>query len=278
MRFLSCILLSLAAAVAQTTPPAAFEAASIKPSAPDARNTMIAMPPGGRLEIGNMTLKEMIASAYRIQTYQISGGPAWLDSIHYDISAKSGKELKRDDVLLMLQSLLIDRFHLAIRREVRQLPVYALVLAHDPKRKRGEKRGESPGPKLIESKAGGCTEPDPVNPFAVDQSRLCGNFELGPDGLVLTGATIGSVTPMLSRLLGSTVIDRTGLTKTYDVSIEWTPDDFLSMRLPQGERPAHPTGPSIFTVFRDQLGIAFQPQKAPVEILIIQHAEKLAEN
>src|ERR1019366_2664776 len=172
MRFLSCILLSLAAAVAQTIPPAAFEAASIKPSAPDARNTMIAMPPGGRLEIGNMTLKEMIASAYRIQTYQISGGPAWLDSIHYDISAKSGKELKRDDVLLMLQALLIDRFHLAIRREVRQLPVYALVLAHDPKRKRGEKRGESPGPKLIESKAGGCTEPDPVNPCAVDQSRL----------------------------------------------------------------------------------------------------------
>jgi uncharacterized protein (TIGR03435 family) len=254
--------------------PAAFEAASIKPSAPDARGTIIAMPPGGRLEIGNMTLKEMIASAYRVQPYQISGGPAWLDSVHYDISAKSGNDLKRDDVLLMLQTLLTDRFHLAIRREIRQLPIYALVLANNPRRK----RGESPGPKLIESKAGGCTEPDPVNPFAVDQSRLCGNFELGPEGLVLTSATIGSVTPMLSRLLGRTVIDKTGLTKTYDVSIEWTPDDFLSMRLPPGERPAHPAGPSIFTVFRDQIGIAFQPQKGPVDILIIQRAEKPAEN
>jgi uncharacterized protein (TIGR03435 family) len=268
-RLFTCLFLGLTAAFAQTGSHAAFEAASVKPSSPDARGTIIAMPPGGRLEIANMTLKEMIGEAYHIQPYQISGGPAWLDSTHYDISAKVGKEVKRDDVLVMLQALLADRFHLTIRREVRQLPIYALVLAH---------RDGQPGPKLIESKAGGCTEPDPVNPFAVDPAKLCGNFALGPDGLTLNSATIGSLAPRLSRLIGRNVIDKTGLTKRYDVNIEWTPDESFFMRLPPGERPAQFDGPSIFTVFRDQLGIAFRSGKGPVEILVIQRAEKPAEN
>lgn len=263
------LLLSLTAALSQTNPRPAFEAASVKPSAPDARGTIIAMPPGGRLEIANMTLKEMIGDAYSVQPYQISSGPAWLDSAHYDISAKAGKEVKRDDVLVMLQSLLADRFHLAIRREIRQLPIYALVLA----RKDGK-----PGPKLIESKAGGCTEPDSVNPFAADPAKLCGNFSLGPDGLTLTSATIGSLAPRLSRLIGRNVIDKTGLTKRYDVDIEWAPDESFFMRPPSGDRPAQSDGPSIFTDFRDQLGIAFRPEKGPVEILIIQRAEKPSEN
>ena len=119
-----CLIASLnVEAIAQTNIPPEFDAASIKPSAPDARGTVIAMPPGGRVEIGNMTLKEMIEDAYRIQAFQISGGPSWLDSDHFDISAKAGVDLKRDDVLLMLQSLLADRFRLVFRREVRTLPV-----------------------------------------------------------------------------------------------------------------------------------------------------------
>ena len=66
-----------------------FEVASIKPAAPDARGMYIAPSPGGRIRITNMPLKEMIVIAYRIQPYQISGGPAWLDSVRYDITAKA---------------------------------------------------------------------------------------------------------------------------------------------------------------------------------------------
>ena len=83
---------------AQTGTSRAFEVASIKPSAPDARATSSVMPPGGRLEIVNMTLKEMIAKAYGVQPFQVSGGPGWLDSIHYDISAKAGAQRMREDV------------------------------------------------------------------------------------------------------------------------------------------------------------------------------------
>ena len=156
---------------AQTGAGRAFEVASIKPSAPDARGTGIARPPG-RLEIVNMTLKEMIVNAYSIQPFQVSGGPGWVDSVHYDISAKAGAQVSREDVLLMLQALLADRFQLAFRPEIRQLPVFALVLA----RKDGKL-----GPRLTPSKEGACTPFDPAKPFAVDNMRLCGAFSLGPD-------------------------------------------------------------------------------------------------
>jgi uncharacterized protein (TIGR03435 family) len=253
---------------AQTGAGRAFEVASIKPSAPDARATSSAMPPGGRLEIVNMTLKEMITKAYSVQPFQVSGGPGWLDSVHYDISAKAGAQRTREDVMLMLRTLLADRFQLAFRREIRQLPVLALVLA----RKDGKL-----GPRLTPSKEGACTPFDPANPFAVDTMRLCGAFKLGPDGLALVSATIGSLTPQLSRLLGRTVIDKTGLTRNFDISIEWSPDEMLAMQ-PANLGPVDNIGPSIFAVFRQDLGLDFKAETGPVEILVIQRAEKPSDN
>jgi hypothetical protein len=77
----------------------------IKPAAPDARGMFIRPTPGGRVNITNMTLKELIVIAWRIQPFQISGGPAWLDSVHYDIAAKSEDSSKPSEMPLMLQSL-----------------------------------------------------------------------------------------------------------------------------------------------------------------------------
>ncbi len=265
---LVCLFLSMrVGTIAQIR--SGFEAASIKPAAPDERATVIAMPPGGRLEIVNMTLKAMIENAYGIQPFQISGGPGWLDADHYNISAKAGFAMKREEVLLRLQSLLADRFGLVIRREVKQLPVYALVMA----RKDGK-----PGPRLIESKQGACIEPDPANPFAVDQERLCGNFELGPEGVTLVSAPIATLSPLLSRVLGRTVLDKTGLTKNFDISIEWTRDQAIAMQPPPNGGPPDSAGPSIFTVFREQLGLAFRAQKGPVEIFEIERAQKPSGN
>src|SRR5712691_2353422 len=116
-------------AIAQTVARPEFEVASIKPASPDARGMFIRTAPGGRVNVTNMTLKELIVLAYRIQPYQISGGPAWLDSAHYDITAKPETSPKKDELPLMLQALLADRFQLTIRRETKELPVYALVLS-----------------------------------------------------------------------------------------------------------------------------------------------------
>src|SRR5580704_3028348 len=114
---------------AQTDAHLEFEVASVKPAAPGAPGTMIRFGPGGGLTITNMTLKELIVIAYRIQPFQISGGPSWLDSAHYDIMAKPEAKPKQAEIPLMLQALLADRFQLALHREKRELPIYALVVA-----------------------------------------------------------------------------------------------------------------------------------------------------
>src|SRR5215471_9636650 len=234
-------------AQAQTGAGRAFEVASIKPSAPDARGTAFARPLG-RLEISNMTLKEMIVNAYSVQPFQVSGGPGWVDSVHYDISAKAGARVSREDVLLMLQALLADRFRLAFRHETRKLPVFALA----PARKDGKL-----GPRLIPSKEGACTPFDPAKPFAVDNMRLCGAFSLGPEGLTLVGGSIASLTPRLSRLLGRVVIDKTGLTRNFDINIGWSPDEKSAMQ-PENRAHGDNIGPSIFTAFRQDLGLVFK--------------------
>jgi uncharacterized protein (TIGR03435 family) len=249
----------------------AFDSASVKPSPDDAGPSHIVFPPGGRVDIGNMTLREMLAGAYDVQPFQVTGGPDWLDAIHYNVLAKGAEGAKRAEVLVMLQSLLTERFHMTIRRETRQLPTYALVMA---------RKDRKPGPALVEAKAGSCQQADPTDPLAVDPDRLCGNWELGPEGLGLVSGHIGSLTGPLTRLLGRKVVDKTGLTRNYDVHLEWSPDDFLAMRAPAGAPlpPGDGSGPSVFAVFRDQLGIAFQAEKGPVEILVIQRAEKPAAN
>jgi len=165
---------------------------------------------------------------------------------------------------LMLQSLLADRFQLSFRRETRQLPIYLLIVA-------GKNR--KPGAKLVPSKEGACKVPDPVKPFAVDPMRLCGAFELGPDGLRLVGVPLSSLMPRLSRLLGRTVIDQTGLRQNFDINVEWSADESLAMRLPNGA-PSDTDAASIFTVFRKELGLDFKAEKGPVEIFLIQRAEK----
>jgi len=210
-----------------------------------------------------MTLKEMIVNAYSVQPFQVSGGGGWVDSVHYDISAKAGARVSREDVLLMLQALLADRFRLAFRRETRQLPVFALVLA----RKDGKL-----GPRLIPSREGACTPFDPAKPFAVDNMRLCGAFSLGPDGLTLVSGSIASLSPRLSRLLGRMVIDKTGLTRNFDINIEWSPDETLAMQ-PADRGRGDNISPSIFTVFRQDLGLDFKAENGPVDILVIQRAE-----
>ena len=85
---------------------------------------------------------------------------------------------------------------------------------------------------------------------------------------------------MLSRLLGRTVIDRTGLAGNFNISVQWTPDETQALQLPPGAPtpPTDATAPSIFTAFQEQLGLKFESQKGPVDILVIESTEKPSEN
>jgi uncharacterized protein (TIGR03435 family) len=275
---LGCLVLAFSAWGQQPQAPAPqFEVASVRPSAPDARGTVIRPGPGGGVSITNMTLKELMVIAYRIQPFQISGGPAWLNTAHYDIVAKPEAKPKPIEIPLMLQNLMADRFQLTLHRESKELPVYALVLA----RKDGKL-----GPSLTERKEGTCTPPDPNKPSPPPEPGKtrtfdCGGMISGRGRLRAGGFPIGDITPMLSRQLGRIVIDKTGLVGNFDVNLEWTPDSAAAMPL-ASDAPKPPmadlAGPSIFTAIQEQLGLRLESQKGSVEIFVIDRAEKPSEN
>jgi uncharacterized protein (TIGR03435 family) len=233
--------------------------------------------PGGGLRITNMTLKEMIVIAYRVQPFQITGGPPWMDSLRYDIVAKPETKPKQGEIPLMLQALLADRFQVTLRSETKELPIYALVLA---------KKDGKPGPQMVESKEGTCIMPDPTKPPPPPEpgkppALRCGQMMMSPRHLTAISNPVSGMIPMLSRLLGRTIVDKTGLTAKFDITLDWTPDESQTMLLPPDapKPPASDTpGPTIFTALQEQLGLKLESQKGPVETFIVERAEKPSEN
>lgn len=256
-----------------------FEVATIKPAAPDARGIFFRLNPGGRIDVRNQSLKDLIVFGWRVQPFQIAGGPAWIDSARYDVSAKAEKSASPDEIALMIQSLLADRFQLKFHRETKELTRFALVLA--------TKSGKL-GPGLTETKAGSCTPFDttkplpPPTPEASKPEELrCGGMRISPRSLTATGIPIDRLVMNLSRLLGRTVVDGTGLKGIFDVNLEWTPDDSQALQNP-ADAPKPPAsdgaGLSIFSALQEQLGLKLESQKGPVDVLIIDRAEKPSEN
>jgi uncharacterized protein (TIGR03435 family) len=283
-RTVAAFLISTGAAIAQvaeTDSKPQFEVASIKLGSLGLPGGRILYQPGGKLRVTNISLKQLIQQAYDVDPFQVSGGPAWVDSTRYDINATSDKPSKPPEIRVMLQSLLSDRFQLTIHRETRELPVYALVLA---------KKDGKLGPKLTESKEGGCTVYDPANPPRVTADGICGTTKFNPSHgwLTITRLPLDALTKTLREVLGRAVIDKTGLTGNFDIHLEWAPDEWapdesevarLLAVLPPGvPNPPPSDGPSIFVAVQEQLGLKLESQKGPVEVLVIDRAEKPSEN
>lgn len=222
-----------------------------------------------------------------IQPFQISGGPEWGDSVHYDIAAKPDTPVNQSDWRVMLQQLLQDRFQLQLHRETKELPIYALVLAH--------KDGKL-GPGITESKEGACTLSDPSKPFPLPEPGKplplgCGNVFMGRDPTTPPGyqelralrVSIARIIPILSQRVGRAVIDKTGLAGTYDIVVNFTPDEnqlagMAAPGVPPPQVSSDASGPSLFTALQEQLGLKLESQKGPVEIFVIDRAEKPSEN
>lgn len=243
-------------AFAQQQPRPAFEVASIKPGDPNDQRVGIHLQPGGRFTTTNATLKILIAFAYDLQTHQISGGPKWLETDNFNIEAKADSTIPISitseggtQIRLTLQSLLAERFKLSVHRENKEGPVYELVVAKG-------------GPKLKR------VEPN------VEIPRL----QLGWGRLTGTAVPVSLVARSLSQRLGRTVIDKTGLSDTYDFDLSYTPDPSQAAGFgpsgPDALPPPDPNGPSIFTAVQEQLGLKLESGKGPVEVLVIEHAEK----
>jgi len=249
----------LAAAAIGLASAQAFEVASIKPSEPGGHGVQIQIAPGGRLVAKNVNVKFLIQQAYGVRDFQITGGPGWIGSERYDIVAKPEGEgdVTPDQLKPMIQALLAERFKLTLHRETKELPVYALVVAKN-------------GPKLQEVEGG---------PTKTKGAQM----RMGRGLLNAQAVSMTMLATSLSNQLGRSVIDKTGLTGNYDVKLEWTPDEGQSFGPKEGgpegaPPPPSASGPSIFTAVQEQLGLKLEPQKGPVEILIIDRIEKATEN
>jgi uncharacterized protein (TIGR03435 family) len=257
------ILFTSFAAFAQqpAAPLPAFEVASVKPAPPPTDNRMRVGMTGdaGRVNFSNVTLIDVMTRAYSVKAHQISG-PDWLKSERYDIVATLPPGAPKEQIPLMLQTLLSDRFKLTLHRESKVMPVYALVVGKN-------------GSKLHE---------------ADSQGGL--RMSMGPKGLQLTGkVSLTTLADVLSRFTDRPVLDMTELKGSYDIDLNWTPEGgpggpgfFGPGAGPRpegaGEKKGPPESmdaPSIFTAVQEKLGLKLEGRKDPIDILIIDQAEKV---
>ena len=261
---------------AQSTSPAkppAFEVASVKPNTSGDGRVLMTPQPGGRLNLVNVPLRLMIRYAYRVQDFQVVGGPDWISTARFDVVAKAeGGNPSQEELQLMLRSLLADRFKLVVRSDKSEMPTYSLV----PARADGKT-----GAQLRKSDANCGPASAPSAPPAPGQLPPCG-FNLGFGNLKARGSTMAALASTLSTFAGRIVVDRTGLAGGYDVDLNWTPDQIPR---PVGDQPVQvngvtvdPNGPSLFTALQEQLGLKLESTKGPVDVLVVERAEKPAED
>ncbi len=255
------LVLSASGIVAQSPAPRpkfdAFEVAAIKPVEHDAKaGRYITMQGTNRFVEKEYTLKLLIAAAYDLNAREISGGPGWIESDHYDIVAVTPGDVRptHDEQMSMLRNLLADRFKLTFHREQKEFSIYELQVAKG-------------GAKLKASTAA-----------ADDPAALISTVY--PQRIVLPArnATMGDLVSLMQRaMLDRPVVDKTGLVGRFDFDLEWSPDETQF----GGEVPianADAPSPPLFTAIQQQLGLKLEATRGPVNALVVDNAERPSEN
>lgn len=245
---LACVT-SLAAPGQPAAAPPAFDVASVKVSqiartgGEGSRRERVDHTPGS-LTMRNVRMKSAIQWAYNVKSYQVAG-PDWLESERYDIVGKAAGEVDEDQLRLMLQTLLADRFKLTLHREEKVLGVFALTVGKGgPKFKESETQGEM----AMQGGRGG---------------RFSGTVQR---------ITMAQAADLLSQPLNRPVVDETGLKGRYDVTIDVAA--YLGNEAQMKEIQADPTQ-IIFAIVQEQLGLKLEPKKSTVQLLIVDGAERV---
>jgi uncharacterized protein (TIGR03435 family) len=281
---LLCALIS--AAYGQPGPPLTFEVASVKPTAPTSGARVRSSMRGGpgtddteRIIFTSVTLMSVLLRAYDVKPYQVTWkatGPDWLSSERYDITATIPHGATKEQFNLMLQRLVTGRFHLALHHEIKELQGYELV------------RGKN------ETKLKPSTEAGPdVEVTEAPKTDANGFPQLSAPGLVMMegvrgtavvsfltarAQTLFALVDWLSKQFRLPVTDKTGLTGKFDFTLEFAPQPPGALPPPGSvERPDAPdeSGPNLMTAVQQQLGLKLEPRKIPVDILIVDKADKI---
>jgi uncharacterized protein (TIGR03435 family) len=258
--FRAVILASmLSICLAQTAPPS-FEVTTIRPNRSGAVQSAVFFQPE-RFVAENATVKMLIAYAYAVKDFQISGGPSWMDSERFNIIAKEDESVSvgrqklpwkeyRAQLGLMVRAMLADRFHLTVVHQPKEASVLALVTA--------------PGVSKLMHSARDSYEAD---------------FRGRRGQLIATGVSIAQLADFLSWMpeVGSRkVVDETGIEGTFDLTLRWSWE-----QIPDAGGPAEtvqPDAPSMFTAVQEQLGLRLQATKGPLDYLVVEQVEQPSEN
>jgi uncharacterized protein (TIGR03435 family) len=257
-----------------------FEAASVKPNTSGLPNGQDQILPGGRYRDTNLSLLFLIRFAYDpsphsrgLAPFDVVGGPSWIGSDRFDVTATAGHDASLSEMRLMLQALLAERFHVQTHFDARQMPVYRMVLAQPG----------ALGAQLHRTEADCTREPfDPFRGITSGESYRCGYFGPSPNVKMDTGRAYQAIRGMtieefalrLHEYLGRRVIDATGLPGYFDADFEFTTE--IVMPPPPPGQPNPYDGrvlPSIFSVLPQQLGLKLESQRGPSDILVIDHAD-----
>ena len=254
-----------------------FEVSTVKPNTTNDNRVMLRIPPGGNFTATGVTLKLLLAEAYGVRDFQITGGPNWIDTDRWDIVAKAEGvvgQIPIEELRPMLRKLIEERFHLKVNVEQKETSVYALVVGKNGAKLRPTEVQPAP-PQAAESGPPQDLKKGPQGPM----------LRFGRGEIIAKKITVKMLAQPLGQMLGRPVIDKTELTGEYDFDIKFTPEPgqgaFLPGGPPPGPEAAPPgdaTGPSIFTALQEQLGLRLDSQKAPVETIVIEHVDKPTEN
>lgn len=235
---ISLAILSTGQLLSQTPPaqPSSFEVASVRASPANHGYTSISPSGAERFTATNTSLKLLISLAFGVDSNQVDGKFGWLDSAYYDVQAKPPTDhgLTYEELRPFLQNLLATRFHLVAHRETRYVSGYWLVVAKG-------------GPKLTAAK-----------------EASTGGYIL-PNGIRNPGASMMTLASTLALPAGKPVIDKTGITGTYDIDLKYAPEGSADSELP-----------SMFSAIQEQLGLKLDPQKhVPITVLVVDDVDKV---
>ncbi|HUA82663.1 MAG TPA: TIGR03435 family protein [Bryobacteraceae bacterium] len=228
-----------------------FDVASIKLNTSGVGGGYPELAPGGkRFNATNKFMIELIMYAYDVSPLQVSGIPSAFSGERYDIEATCEQPMAKEQLPRMLQLLLAERFHLSIHRQLKEQPVYALILGKG-------------GPKLHETS-------DEGGKPSLRQSGHSFTF---------TNAAMSNLVGVLSQVTGRKVLDRTGLRGQYDFTLSYAPDRGGAGGEGSNVSPAADSFPeSVFTALREQLGLNLEAQKGQVEFIVVDHLDRLIPN
>ncbi len=236
-----------------------FDVAVVKPNSDGDYRVYVGDNGGGRFSATGITLRLLMRYAYDVQDVQIVGGPKWLASDRWNVEAKAdgvASRLSSEQQMRMMRSLLAERFQLKVHFEQRKsVPAYALVVVKEGANLRAN-----------------TSEPGPDVP-------------LGRGHMSFKKVRLSALASQLTRQLGRQVLDQTRLNGEFDFVLDWVPDPGENGAIPGQPGPPpdsspgrEENGPSIFTALKEQLGLRLSPIKAPLDVLVIDRAEKPSPN